>query len=168
MQVCPMKKSTVNSQLFGHRLSSINIIDARFFSSVLYTMSIVQAYQTSTELLIVGAMLWHFSQQESERFHRKLPTVNSMSNQPVLWTSDISYMKVISKQHIPHWYIYIYNTWATLMNGRPNATYLRVIINGVSIGDSIYWPLIYSWLVVTFYRSLTHTDLSSSVYYSLP
>jgi hypothetical protein len=33
-----------------------------------------------------------------------------------------------------------------------------VTIDGVWIGDSIYWPLIQSRLVTTLYRSLTHTD----------
>jgi hypothetical protein len=46
-----------------------------------------------------------------------------------------------------------------------NIVVCRVTIEGVCIGDSIYWPRIHSRLVTTFYRSLTHTDiLMSSVY----
>jgi hypothetical protein len=33
-----------------------------------------------------------------------------------------------------------------------------VTIDGVLIGDSIYWPIVHSRLVTTLYRSLTHTD----------
>jgi hypothetical protein len=33
-----------------------------------------------------------------------------------------------------------------------------VTIDGVWIGDSIYWPLIHSRLVTTLYKTLTHTD----------
>jgi hypothetical protein len=33
-----------------------------------------------------------------------------------------------------------------------------VTIDGVWIGDSIYWPLVHSLLVTTLYRSLTHRD----------
>jgi hypothetical protein len=41
-----------------------------------------------------------------------------------------------------------------------------VTIDGVRIGDSMYWPLIHSRLVTKLYRSLTHR-LMSSVYCSL-
>jgi hypothetical protein len=44
------------------------------------------------------------------------------------------------------------HTWQACVLSRAWAT-----IDGVWIGNSVYWPLIYSQLVITIYRSLTHT-----------
>jgi hypothetical protein len=76
---------------------SMVYVNVRMALMQVYTVFIVQAYQTSTELLSTGAPRRHFSQQVAKRFCRKLPTVKWMSNQPALWTPDIYGLKTETK-----------------------------------------------------------------------